>query len=414
MKQCKEINCIIVPNFNFQDKKKGLYCLQHKKENMVNVMSKKCLENNCNRQPMFNFLNEKIGIYCSKHKKEKMINIGSKKCLENNCNKIPCFNLPGKNLRIYCKDHKKVNMINVSSKKCIEGNCNKKPSFNISTKKSGLYCKDHKKEEMINVVDKRCKECLSINPVFNFINKKGGIYCFKHKKDNMINVKTKKCLEKDCIKHAAYNLKDFKNGLFCKEHKKENMINVKDKRCKECNDIFITGTKFKGYCCRCFINKFPNQQISKNYKIKENHMIDFIKEQFKNEIMIFDKTVGGCSLRHPDCYIDKFTHILIIECDENQHHTKDYSNCDTKRTMELFQDFNYRPIVFIRFNPDSYINNSIKILSSFKNHKGLDIPVIRCKKEWNNRLIILKNNINKWLNEIPNKELTYEYLFYDN
>ena len=35
-------------------------------------------------------------------------------------------------------------------------------------------------------------------------------------------------------------------------------------------------------------------------------MTEFIKEEFKNEELVFDKQVnGGCSLRRPDVYIDK-------------------------------------------------------------------------------------------------------------
>jgi hypothetical protein len=143
-------------------------------------------------------------------------------------------------------------------------------------------------------------------------------------------------------------------------------------------------------------------------------MTDFIKEHFKEEVIIFDKTVGGCSKRRPDCYIDKFTHVIIIECDENQHSKKEYTNCENKRTMELFQDFGNRPIIFIRFNPDSYINkDGKKILSSFKNHKTLFVPIIRQKKELDNRLNLLKETINKWLIKIPEKEITNEYLFYN-
>jgi hypothetical protein len=53
------------------------------------------------------------------------------------------------------------------------------------------------------------------------------------------------------------------------------------------------------------------------------------------------------------------------------------------------------------------------VLSSFKNHKTLFVPIIRVKKEWNNRLNTLKETIVKWLTEIPESEITYEYLFYD-
>ena len=82
--------------------------------------------------------------------------------------------------------------------------------------------------------------------------------------------------------------------------------------------------------------------------------------------------------------------------------------------MELFQDFGFRPIVFIRFNPDNYILDKKKITSSFKMHKTLNVPMIRNKKEWNNRLNVLKEYINKHLIIIPEKEVTNEYLFYDN
>ena len=143
-------------------------------------------------------------------------------------------------------------------------------------------------------------------------------------------------------------------------------------------------------------------------------MTDFIKEQFKEQVMIFDKQTGGCSKRRPDVYIDKFTHIVIIECDENQHKNEEYNSCENKRTMELFQDFGNRPIVFIRFNPDSYVNEeNKKIQSSFKMHKALDVPVIRDSNEWVCRLNVLKKTIDKWLIKIPEKEITNEYLFYD-
>ena len=193
------------------------------------------------------------------------------------------------------------------------------------------------------------------------------------------------------------------------------MIDINNKSCLQENCYSIPkNNKYKGYCLRCFINLFPNEKISRNYKIKEIFMTDFLKEEFKDEIMVFDKRVGGCSSRRPDVYIDKFTHVLIIECDENQHTRSEYTNCDTKRTMEIFQDFGNRPLVYIRFNPDSYINEeNKKVLSSFKNHKTLFVPMIKVKKEWNNRLNVLKETVSKWLIEIPEKEITYEYLFYD-
>ncbi len=99
------------------------------------------------------------------------------------------------------------------------------------------------------------------------------------------------------------------------------------------------------------------------------------------------------------------------ECDENQH--QDYS-CENKRIMELFRDFGNRPVVFIRFNPDKYTNEYGKIIqSSFKIHQKSGVPIIKSKKEWNNRLEELKKEITYNLTIIPIKEVTTRCLFYD-
>jgi Holliday junction resolvase len=303
-------------------------------------------------------------------------------------------------------------MVDIKHKKCLEENCNKQPTYNLPDKKIGIYCLKHKKDNMVDIKNKKClEENCNKQPIYNLPDKKIGIYCLKHKKDNMVDIKSKKCLEENCKKRPNYNLYNKKIGIYCLKHKKDNMVDIKNKKCLECNDTRSTK-KYKGYCLRCFIFKFPDVKISKNYKVKEIYMTDFIKEQFKDEVMIFDKTVGGCSKRRPDVYIDKLTHILVIECDENKHNIYEES-CENKRTMELFKDFGNRPIIFIRFNPDGYNLESKKILSSFKMHKTLYVPVIRNKKEWENRLNVLKEYMNKHLVIIPEKEVTIEYLFYD-
>jgi hypothetical protein len=135
--------------------------------------------------------------------------------------------------------------------------------------------------------------------------------------------------------------------------------------------------------------------------------------------MIFDKIIdGGCSRRRPDILIDLLTYSITIECDENQH--KDYS-CENRRTMELFKDLGDRPIIFIRFNPDSYKNKNGKIEGCFKplieehdiNRKRFYNLI---DKEWNRRLNILEKVINEYisLDTFPSKEITEIKLFYDN
>ena len=60
--------------FNFEDKTKGIYCSNHKKDGMINVLEKRiCQEIDCKLGPSFNFEGEKKGIYCANHK--KMLNL---------------------------------------------------------------------------------------------------------------------------------------------------------------------------------------------------------------------------------------------------------------------------------------------------------------------------------------------------
>ena len=53
---------------------------------------------NCLKQPNYNFITETKGIYCTQHKKTDMVDVVHKhRCLEENCLKIPCFNFDSEN-----------------------------------------------------------------------------------------------------------------------------------------------------------------------------------------------------------------------------------------------------------------------------------------------------------------------------
>ena len=84
--------------------------------------------------------------------------------------------------------------------------------------------------------------------------------------------------------------------------------------------------------------------------------------------------------------------------------------------MQLSLDLDHRPIIFIRFNPDSSIDiNNNKIQSCFKLSKGICV-IQKCKQvEWNNRLNILNEHIKYWCddNNKTNKMLEVVQLFYD-
>jgi hypothetical protein len=107
--------------------------------------------------------------------------------------------------------------------------------------------------------------------------------------------------------------------------------------------------------------------------------------------------------------------IIIIEIDENQHIDYD-CNCENKRIMELSQDLGHRPIIFIRFNPDDYLCKENKISSCWGITKqGICVVKKTKQKEWTDRLNILENQIEYWINPDNTTDKTIEtiQLFYD-
>ena len=205
-------------------------------------------------------------------------------------------------------------------------------------------------------------------------------------------------------------------------------IHGKEKtRCKECGGSSLCKTnlcytlvknKYNGYCTRCFIHLFPDQPVCRNYKTKESATAQFITNNFPNFTWNLDKKVeDGCSRRRPDLMCDLGYQVIIVEVDENQHTDYDCS-CENKRIMQLSQDIGHRPIIFIRFNPDTYINsNGDKITSCWGITPKTGILKIKNNKndEWDKRLTVLKETIEYWTNEDNKTEKIIEViqLFYN-
>jgi hypothetical protein len=175
--------------------------------------------------------------------------------------------------------------------------------------------------------------------------------------------------------------------------------------------------KYNGYCARCYIHLFPNEPISRNYKTKEYAVLEFIRNTYPEHTWINDKAIdGGCSKKRPDIFLDLLTHSIIIEIDENQH--RDYDNCELKRINLLFEDLGDRHIVFIRFNPDDYLDkDNNKITSCWGiDRNGLSSVKKSKRNEWEQRLNTLKNIVDRYLNinEIDVSEpITIDHIFYD-
>ena len=441
-RKCNEKGCTKQPNYNIPGETKGLFCSSHKRPNMVLVTNKNiCNEIGCTKQSNYNFYGETKALFCAKHKKEGMIDIKKKTCKEENCTKKPCYNNPGESKGIYCVAHKEEGMINVTAVYCKEEGCKTQPRFNFRGEKKGLYCGTHKKEGMIDIFEKRyCEEekC-EIRASYNFENEKVPKYCGTHKKDGMIDLNNSLCIYEGCSTRAVFNSEGTKIGLYCNKHKKENMIDVRNPRClTPMCDIIKVDKKYKGYCVFCFMHLFPEEPVSKNYKTKEKTVVDFIKENFNNFDWIYNKKIAnGCYNRMPDLLTfikkddsakhrasstngaegdkgDKKEQYIIVEIDEDQHNSYDCS-CENKRLVEISKDLGHKSVVFIRFNPDSYLNSKEEKVKGCWTYssKGVVSVSKNNSKRWEHRLNMLKESINYWSNNFTNKTIEVIQLFYD-
>jgi hypothetical protein len=270
---------------------------------------------------------------------------------------------------------------------------------------------------MVNVISKTCiHEGCKTRPIYNVEGQTKALYCSVHKKEGMVNVKDKTCIHEGCKTQPIYNVEGQTKALYCSIHKKEGMVNVKNKTCKSEWCSTRVQEKYDGYCLFCYMHLFPDKPVSRNYKTKEYAVVEYIKTKFPSLNWIADKIInGGCSKRRPDLLLDLLYQIVIIEVDENQHIDYDCS-CQNKRIMELSQDLGHRPIIFIRFNPDDYEKDGINITSCWgQDKKGICVVKKSKKSEWTQRLNVLKNHINYWINpaNTTNKTIETIQLFYD-
>ncbi len=388
----------------------------------VNSWKKKCEFKECNTYAVHNFK------FCKKHG-------GGRKCIE--------CDTPARGKSKYCVKHNPsiCKFKNCTRKPCDDTSyctthnetyrCKFEGCENIKIANRNGYCRKHG-EKLYCIVEncdriqhrgKKCEEHFFNGKRPKCVHGKKPAYCVDcggnqiciHKKERS------SCVEcgggSICIhKIPKTRCIDCGGGNICIHKKRRNRCYICDQPkhpqnwCESCKIMSILHSNYKPYCLMCYCMKNPEAKIVKKYKLKEHYLRETLQENYKNISMIFDKKIdNGCSLRRPDVRIECITHTIIIECDENRH--QGYS-CENKRIMEIFQDLGNRPIVFLRFNPDSYkdIATGKSISGCFRKTKKINNSLQ--KNEWDRRINILNERITHYLNNLPEKEVITEHLFY--
>jgi hypothetical protein len=409
-----------------------------------------CRHEGCTTTAAYNSLGETRGIFCAKHKDPEMINVISKCCAFEGCLTRPAFNHPGTKGGKYCFAHKEPGMKNVIGEKCThkEGCTSGNPSFNYPGIKTGILCGKHKLPGMINV---KCKHCIVegcfVEAYFNHLGETMGKFCAEHKEPGMENVKTRRCAAAGCRLRPLYNHYGEITPKYCDQHKEPYMEDVKHKKCANegCETRKSENPMYEKYCLRCFVHLFPNKPVATQFKCRENEVLSTVMDAFPEFTWRREKRIE-CSAfnRRPDALVDFGTHALVVEVDEDQHKRYD-SSCENKRMMQIWtslQEFRTtvnketgdvslfqeeeeekegerkaaeRPVVFIRFNPDSYVDaHGKKEKSCWTHHPktGLWYVASKNREKWDAKMQCLKDTVEYWSEHVPNGTIKIVPLFF--
>ena len=353
---------------------------------------------------------------------------GSEVC-EHKKSKYDCIDCKGSNR---CEPHNKLkrNCVECNgSLICIHGN-NKTRCKECS---GSALCKHNKYKNFCKECDgsaycehnkefRYCKECGGSGLCIHDKRKRNCIECGGYAlcEHNKQKHQCSECSGNNICEHKKRKnrCKDCGGSQYCCHDKNKDFCKICDGRylCKSIWCETARNPKYEGCCMPCFVNNPENNSnpIKRNYKTKEKDVVDRITQTFTNFTWISDKKVqDGCSRRRPDLLLDMGSHIIIMEVDENKHTDYDCS-CENKRLMELSQDLQHRPIIFIRFNPDDYINQEgIKIKSCWKLNKLGVMQIQKTKQtEWEERINSLKQQIQYWIDNPTEKTIEIVELFY--
>jgi hypothetical protein len=445
--------CKTTASFGYKKDNKKIRCSSHKESDMIDLIRIKFICYDCEKEnkisiAMYGFLSDKRATKCKDHKLEGMISLKHRNencitCQKEGIFYIGCFGFSDSNSKErFCSSHKEKGMINLGKINTYCEKCKTTANFGFLKDGKKVRCSIHKEEGMINLKAKMCVICEKNNDprqaCFGFEKDGKTTRCSKHKEEGMIDIIHKSsycvvCAQNNVEKSSCYGLFYEKKNK-CAVHKSPNELRNNRPKCEECDEMPVYGDeKMDEIPKRCEEHKKPVDynmaqrkcvlcqdfyfipsgedkcrgclgfEVEKQVKIKEKKVNNLLTSmipkigEFVTDTMIF----SGCSKKRPDFYYPKFNDCfsLIVECDEYQH--SKYS-CGIQgeliRMIDIYEQGSCGfPLIFVRFNPDSYYYEN-KIIKNYKGREGVLEKVI----------LDLKNKISI---DFP---IGVIYLFYDN
>ncbi|QJX71551.1 hypothetical protein F-LCD7_0302 [Faustovirus] len=364
--RCMIEGCNIVGTFKYDSKR---YCMQHKPQN-AHSSKKRCEFEGCATTASFGLKGTSVN-YCAKHKLDGMIAIGFKTCNYKGCVKPPKFGLPDQGTSM-CFQHKLPGMILLSVKRCSHYGCSLYSTFK-SVDDTIRRCASHKLPDMILISNEAkcvidgCEQKAKYGPIF-----RNAIYCKNHKRLIDLNKEKRnpKCQIEKCKEKPIFAASDNYIPSHCHIHKLDGYKNIIERKCGNCKLEYLIP-EGSNICNICSEFEKIRERKPKEAKIRTLLQKNNISYEYHDEIID-----ASCTRKRPDFVIDYNFFKVVIEVDEHQHNYGVYNpKCEIDRMVEIHQVIGMDTI-FIRFNPDKYIDNRGKKISSYQSRESKLIEVL--------------------------------------
>ena len=256
--------------------------------------------------------------------------------------------------------------------------------------KPAVRCFHHKIEGDKNLFYTACIATVDCTTLPSY-GPAGGqkLRCFRHRCMGDISLGTKTCMAKLCSDTPFFGIS---KANFCGKHKGYEDIDQREEKCSMCG---LCGHLDEQSRCRdcnpeTFERKIKEKQLQVQRWLDQNHTTKYTLTD--RRVFVYGL---GCIRQRPDFLYDFPTHVVILEVDEDQH--KKRSVCDETRMINIAQIL-MRKTLFIRYNPDEYHRNGLKMTCQHAE-----------------RMLVIR----RWLTEFESIEnvthmVSCVYLFFDN
>lgn len=169
---------------------------------------------------------------------------------------------------------------------------------------------------------------------------------------------------------------------------------------------------YDGYCTDCFYKNHPEDQRTRNHKIRELAVVNRVIDRVGTAYPTHADKQHGPSRKRPDLLIELVAFNIIVEVDENQHSQYDPED-ERERIQLIHRDLKHKPLIVIRINPDTYKKNGKSQGSAFRVNKESKL-VEPIPKKFDERMERLYERVDYHIaTGTTSAEPIVEYLFYN-